>query len=94
MEKATKAAPPSDVLRNAASIALEKSHQKAVPTLSVAHVVRVCFDIIEKYKNAGMTYPKIAEALSESIMHVHPGALETAYRAESEKRANRQSGPD
>jgi hypothetical protein len=94
MKKATKAAPPSDVLRKAASIALEKSHQKAAPALSVAHVVRVCFDIIEKYRSAGMTNRQIAEALSESITHVNKTALETAYRMESKKRANRQGGPD
>lgn len=93
MKQALKVAPSPDVLREAASIALEKNYQKA-PVLSVAYVVRVCFDIIEKHKAVGMRDRQIAEALSESIMPVNLAAFKTAYRVELIKRANRQGATE
>ncbi|MHB1666483.1 hypothetical protein [Thiomonas sp.] len=79
-------------LRAAVESALSSGYEVIARTSSTI-IVKKCLDIIERYRDDGLTFAQIAEFISEKVAPVTEIALKKAYGREIKARSARANAP-
>ena len=79
-------------LRAAVESALSSGYEVIARTSSTI-IVKKCLDIIERYRDDGLTFAQIAEFISEKVAPVTEIALKKAYGREIKARSVRANAP-
>lgn len=81
-----------DALRHAVDAALSSGYETVARTSSTI-IVKKCLDIIERYRNDGLTFAQIAQFISEKVAPVTELALKKAYGREVRVRGGAGAPP-